>query len=70
MATGFYKPYLVKGDSKVENIVIGELHYMRRAQYCTFSMTATDEYDLPMYTCEFDQTVPRTSMTADFLHFP
>ncbi len=32
MATGFYKPYLVRGDSKVEKIVIGELHYMRRAR--------------------------------------
>jgi len=46
MASGFYKPYLIKGGSKIEKIVVGELHYMRRAKYCILNLTASDEYDL------------------------
>ncbi len=26
MASGFYKPYLIKGSDKIEKITIGELH--------------------------------------------
>ena len=28
MMEGFYQPFLVKGDDKIEKILIGELHYM------------------------------------------
>jgi hypothetical protein len=67
MATGFYKPYLIKGDDKIEKITIGELHYMRRAKYCILNMTASDDYDLPIYACEFDESAPRLSVTIDFM---
>ena len=67
MASGFYKPYLIKGGSKIEKITIGELHYMRRAKYCILNLTASDEYDLPVYACEFDETAPRLGVTIDFM---
>lgn len=67
MVTGFYKPYLIKGDDKIEKLTMGELHYMKRAIYCSFSITVNDDYDLPTFTCEFDQTAPRISITTDFM---
>jgi len=67
MASGFYQPYLIKGDSKIEKITIGELHYMRRAKYCILNMTASDDYDLPIYACEFDESAPRLAVTIDFM---
>lgn len=67
MASGFYKPYLIKGSDKIEKIVIGELHYMRRAKYCILSMTASDDYDLPVFACEFDESAPRLSITIDLM---
>jgi len=67
MASGFYKPYLIKGSNKIEKITIGELHYMGRAKYCALNMTATDDYDLPIFACEFDETAPRVGVTTDFM---
>lgn len=67
MASGFYKPYLIKGGDKIEKITIGELHYMRRAKYCSLNLTASDDYDLPIYACEFDETSPRLGVTIDFM---
>lgn len=67
MATGFYKPYIIKGSDKIEKITIGELHYMGRAKYCILNMTASDAYDLPIYACEFDETAPRVGVTIDFM---
>lgn len=67
MTEGFYKPFLVRGDDAIEKITIGELHYMKRAIYCSFAITVTDDYDLPLFTCEFDQTAPRISITTDFM---
>ena len=32
MASGFYKPYLIKGNSRIEKITVGDLHDMRRAK--------------------------------------
>ena len=67
MASGFYKPYLIKGDDKIEKITIGELHYMRRAKYCTLNLTASDEYDIPIYACEFDESATRLGVTIDLM---
>ena len=67
MATGFYKPYLIKGSDKIEKITIGELHYMGRAKYCALNMTASNDYDMPIYACEFDETAPRVGITMDFM---
>ena len=67
MAHGFYKSYLIKGSDKIEKICVGELHYMRRAKYCIVNMTATDDYDLPIFACEYDETAPRVGVTNDFL---
>jgi hypothetical protein len=67
MTEGFYKPFLVKGDDKIEKLTIGELHYMKRAIYCSLAITVNDDYDLPLFTCEFDQTAPRVSITTDFM---
>ncbi len=67
MTEGFYRPFLVKGDDKIEKLTIGELHYMKRAIYCSFAITVNDNYDLPLFTCEFDQTAPRISITTDFM---
>lgn len=67
MATGFYKPYLIRGSDKIEKITIGELHYMGRAKYCALNMTASNNYDLPIYACEFDETAPRVGITMDFM---
>jgi len=67
MASGFYKPYLIKGSDRIEKITIGELHYMGRAKYCALNMTASDDYDLPIYACEFDETAPRVGITTDFM---
>jgi hypothetical protein len=67
MTTGFYKPYTVEGDDKIEKLMIGELHYMKRAIYGSLAITATGEYDLPLFTCEFDQTAPRATIAVDFM---
>ncbi len=67
MASGFYKPYIIKGSNKIEKITIGELHYMGRAKYCALNMTASDDYDLPIFACEFDETAPRVGVTTDFM---
>jgi hypothetical protein len=67
MAYGFYKPYLIKGSDKVEKIVVGELHYMRRVTYCAVNMTPSDDYDLPVFACEFDESAPRLSVTIDLM---
>lgn len=67
MTTGFYKPYTVVGDDKIEKLMIGELHYMKRAIYGSLAVTVTDEYDLPLFTCEFDQTAPRATIAVDFM---
>jgi hypothetical protein len=67
MATGYYKPYLIKGSTAIEKITIGELHYMRRAKYCALNMTASDDYDLPIYACEFDESAPRLGITVDLM---
>jgi len=67
MIEGFYKPFLVRGDDKIEKLLIGELHYMKRAIYCSLAITVNDEYDLPLLTCEYDQTAPRVTVTVDFM---
>ena len=67
MATGFYKPYIIKGSTKVEKITFGELHYMRRAIYSAINMTAGDDYDLPIFSCEFDESAPRIGVTVDLM---
>jgi hypothetical protein len=67
MATGFYKPYILKGSDRVEKITVGELHYMGRAKYCALNMTASNDYDLPIYACEFDETAPRVGVTMDLM---
>jgi hypothetical protein len=67
MAFGFYKPYFIKGTDKIEKVTIGELHYMRRAKYCALNMTASDEYDLPIYACEFDESAGRLGITIDLM---
>jgi len=67
MATGFYRPYFIKGSDKIEKITIGELHYMKRAKYCAINMTASDDYDLPIFACEWDETAPRLAVTIDFM---
>ena len=67
MATGFYKPYILRGSDRVEKITVGELHYMGRARYCALNMTASDAYDLPIYACEFDETAPRVGVTVDLM---
>ena len=67
MATGFYKPYILKGSDRVEKITVGELHYMGRAKYCALNMTASDAYDLPVYACEFDETAPLVGVTMDLM---
>jgi hypothetical protein len=67
MATGFYRPYLIKGSDKIEKITIGELHYMKRAKYCALNMTSSDDYDLPIFVCEWDEMAPRIGVTIDFM---
>jgi hypothetical protein len=67
MIEGFYKPFLVKGDDTIEKLLMGELHYMKRAIYCSLAITVNDEYDLPLFTCEYDQTAPRVTVTVDFM---
>lgn len=67
MMEGFYQPFQVKGDDKIEKILIGELHYMKRAIYGSFAITVNDDYDLPLFTCEFDQTAPRATVAIDFM---
>jgi len=67
MIEGFYKPFLVRGDEKIEKLLIGELHYMKRAIYCSLAITVNDAYDLPLLTCEYDQTSPRVTVTVDFM---
>jgi len=67
MIEGFYKPFQVRGDDKIEKLLIGELHYMKRAIYCSLAITVSDAYDLPLLTCEYDQTAPRITVTVDFM---
>ena len=68
MATGYYRPYTIMGSNKeVEKIVIGELHYLKRAKYCAMNLTASDDYDLPVFACEFDETSARVGITVDFM---
>jgi hypothetical protein len=67
MVTGFYRPYIIKGSDKIEKITIGELHYMKRAKYCVLTMTASDDYDLPYFSCEWDETATRIGVTTDFM---
>ena len=67
MIEGFYKPFQVRGDDKIEKLLIGELHYMKRAIYCSLAITVNDAYDLPLLTCEYDQTAPRITVTVDFM---
>jgi len=67
MATGFYKPFVMKGSTKIEKITYGELHYMRRAIYSAMNMTAGDDYDLPIFSCEFDESAPRIGVTIDLM---
>lgn len=67
MATGYYRPYTIKGSDKIEKIVVGELHYLKRAKYCILNMTASDEYDLPVFACEFDETSTRVGVTIDLM---
>jgi hypothetical protein len=67
MATGYYRPYTIKGSNRVEKITIGELHYMKRAKYCILNLTASDDYDLPVFACEFDETAARVGVTIDVM---
>ena len=67
MANGFYKAYTIKGMDKVEKIAIGELNYMRRAKYCAMNMTPSDDYDLPIFACEFDEFATRVGITLDMM---
>ena len=67
MASGFYKPYTLKGSTKIEKITYGELHYMRRAIYSTINFTASDDYDLPVFSVEFDESATRIGATVDFM---
>jgi len=67
MATGYYRPYTIKGSGKIEKIVIGELHYLKRAKYCILNLTASDDYDLPVFACEFDETSARVGVTVDLM---
>jgi hypothetical protein len=67
MIEGFYKPFQVRGGDKIEKLLIGELHYMKRAIYCSLAITVNDAYDLPLLTCEYDQTAPRITVTVDFM---
>ncbi len=67
MATGDYRAFRLKGSDKVDKIAYGELHYMKRAKYCSMNMTAGDDYDLPIYACEFDESAKRLSITVDLM---
>jgi hypothetical protein len=67
MASGGYSSFRLKGSDKVDKIVYGELHYLNRAKYCAMNMTASDDYDLPIFACEFDETSKRLSVTVDLM---
>ena len=67
LASGFYKPFVLKGSDKIEKITYGELHYMGRVKYCALNFTASDNYDLPILACEFDESAARLSITLDFM---
>ena len=67
MASGFYKTFTIKGSSKIEKVTYGELHYMRRAIYSVMNMTANDDYDLPVFSVEFDESAPRIGATVDLM---
>lgn len=67
MAEGTYQGYKVKGSDKIEKIGYGELVYMKRAKYNSLNMTAGDNYDMPIFACEFDETPKRLSITIDFI---
>ena len=67
MAFGTYQGYKVKGSDKIEKIGYGELTYMKRAKYNSLNITAGDNYDLPIFACEFDETPKRISITIDFI---
>jgi len=67
MATGSYKAFRLRGSDKIDKIAYGELHYMRRAKYCSMNFTTSDDYDLPIFACEFDESAKRLSITIDFM---
>ncbi len=67
MASAFYRAFRIKGSDKVDKIAFGELHYMNRAKYCSMNMTVSDDYDLPIFACEFDESAKRVSITIDFM---
>lgn len=67
MASAFYRAYRIKGSDKIDKIAFGELHYMNRAKYCSMNMTVSDDYDLPIFACEFDESAKRVSITIDFM---
>jgi len=67
MATASYKAFRLKGSDKIDKIGYGELHYMKRAKYCSLNMTAGDDYDLPVFACEFDESSKRLSITVDLM---
>jgi len=67
MALGTYQGYKVKGSDKIEKIGYGELTYMKRAKYNSLNITAGDDYDVPIFACEFDETPKRISITIDFI---
>ena len=56
-----------KTVKKVEQSILTELHYMKRAKYSLMNMTATDDYDLPVYAIEFDQSAKRIGTTIDLM---
>ncbi|MCP4714449.1 MAG: hypothetical protein GY868_04970 [Deltaproteobacteria bacterium] len=67
MAMADYQAFRIKGSDKVDKIAYGELHYMKRAKYCSMNFTCGDDYDLPVYACEYDETAKRLSITVDLM---
>ncbi|MFC1591089.1 hypothetical protein ACFL43_01045 [Thermodesulfobacteriota bacterium] len=67
MAAADYRAFRVKGSDKIDKIAYGELHYMKRAKYCSLNLTCGDDYDLPVYACEYDETAKRVSITIDLM---
>ncbi len=67
MASACYRAFRIKESDKIEKIAYGELLYMGRAKYCAMNMTVSDDYDLPIFSCEFLETAKRLSITVDFM---
>jgi hypothetical protein len=67
MAEADYQAFRLKDSDKVDKIAYGELHYMKRAKYCSMNMTCGEAYDLPVFACEFDETAKRLSITIDLM---